>query len=227
MSDYVLELPPFTDETTSAGNTSVPFDETPIDHTALALNRLVQQFRRNPLIEKLVRAFCDPMAELEQAFVDIIVKRYLENAVGDQLKQLARLVGQVILDGLSDEDLKRYVRARILANRSNGRGEDLIKITRLVVNDSNTRVKVRTIGNATAALELENNPTNFDIGTILYRDFLSKAVGVGIRITLTWWPDDETEMFEFESFVPGEGVGKGWGSSLDAGVGGKLASSTG
>lgn len=227
MSDYVLELPAFIADEDESGVTNVTFDETPVDHEALALNRLVQQFKTKPNMIKLVRAFTRPMRDLEQAFVDIVVKRYLENAEGHQLQMLARLVGQTILDGLSDEVLKRYVRARILANRSSGMAEEIIKITRLVVNDADTRVKVRTVGNATAAVELENNPTNFDIGTILYRDFLSKAVGVGIRITLSWWQYDETEMFEFESFVPGEGEGLGFGSTLDAGVGGRLANATG
>lgn len=227
MSDYIFELPAFDADAVSAGNTDVTFNETPVDHEALALNRLVQQFRNKPNIEKLVRAFCRPMADLEQAFVDIILKLSLERAEGESLRQLARFVGQTILDGLTDEDLKRYVRARILANRSSGMGEEIIKITRLVVNDANTRVKVRSVGNATAAVELENNPTNFDIGTILYRDFLARSVGVGVRVTLTWWLDAETEMFEFESFTPGQGLGKGFGNSSNPAVGGKLANATG
>lgn len=220
MSEIVLELPPFLGETPSA-----PTGPAEIDHASAAVERLIQQFRK-PRMIAFVRALCAPMAALERAFFDILAARVIETSSGDALRQLASLVGQPVLAGLSDVDLRRYVRARILANRSCGLGEDLLAITRLVVNDENTSIQASTARGGTAYIRLENNPTNFDIGTILFRDFLARAVAVGVQVVLEWWPEDESGMFEFETFVPGQGAGLGWGSTLDAGVGGAMASAT-
>lgn len=219
MSEIVLELPPFLAETPPAA----PPAPAEIDHASAAADRLIQQFRKPRMID-FVRALCKPMAALERAFFDILSARVIATASGDALRQLANLVGQPVLAGLSDVDLRRYVRARILANRSSGLGEDLIAITRLVVNDESTSIHAFTARGGTAYIRLEHNPTDFDIGTILFRDFLARAVAVGVKIQLEWWPAEESEMFEFETFTPGEGAGLGWGSTLDANVGGAMAS---
>lgn len=221
MSEIVLELPPFLAESPP----SAPTSPAEIDHASAAADRLIQQFRK-PRMIAFVRALCKPMAALERAFFDILAARIIDTASGDALRQLANLVGQPVLAGLSDVDLRRYVRARILANRSSGLGEDLIAITRLVINDENTSIHAYTARGGTAYVQLENNPTDFDIGTILFRDFLARAVAVGVKILLEWWPEEESEMFEFESFTPGQGAGLGWGSTLDANVGGVMATVT-
>lgn len=194
-----------------------------IDHAQAAENRLIQRFKK-PKMRAFIRAYCKPMAALEQAIADLLTKRTVETATGAQLLVLARIVGQPVLAGLSEEDLRRYVRARIRANRSSGTGPDIIAITRLIVNDPDTEVLVRTVSGGVANVTLRNNPTDFDISRILFRDFLVKAMGIGVRIELEWEPADSTDTFEFESFTPPTGPGKGWGDAIDPDVGGEFAS---
>lgn len=218
MSELIFELPTITPSTTESAPDGA------INHADAAVDRLAQQFRNKPKIEAFIRALCTPMARLEQAHAEVIISRLIEHASGESLRQLARFVGQPVLTDLSEEDLRRYVRARIIANRSNGTGEDILAIARLIINDETTRIRAHTVGGAVASVQLENNPTDFDISTILYRDFLSQAVGIAIRLELEWWTGDEEDMFEFESFSGPTGSGEGWGSTLDANLGGIMAS---
>lgn len=218
MSEFIWELPPY------VVTPSVSVEQTgeAIDHEQGAIDRLAQQFKGKPKIEAFLRVLTGPMQTLEQAFVDIIVKRQIDVAVGDQLAQLAKLVGQPILDGLSDTDLRRYVKARIFANKSSGTGRELIKIGRLVLDDADVYIHVTSVGPAVARIQLENAVVDWDVATILERDFYARAVGVGIRIVLTWWPRLPPDLFRYAAFT-GPTDGKGYANFANT-DGGHLAS---
>lgn len=204
MSEFVFELPPFATEV------EVGAEAAGVDHEEGAVNRLVQQLKGKPKIEQFIRSLCAPMSALEQVFIDLVAKFHVDVAEGEQLQMLARIVGQTVIEGLTDPTLRRYVKARIYTNRSSGLGNQLIRISKLVIDDENITVFVHTDGNATVTVRLAGAPTDYDVALVLIQDFLSKAAGVGIRVILEWQGEEDEGMFECESYVPGEGDGLGF-----------------
>lgn len=67
---------------------------TPIDHEQLAESRLATQFKEAVNLIAYIRALLSEANTLEQVFIDIIEKRWLDNAEGVQLDILGSIVGQ-------------------------------------------------------------------------------------------------------------------------------------
>lgn len=152
-----------------------------VDHVAAALARLPQQFRGKPKIEALLTALVTPCASLEDALWQLLVERGVDSAIGAQLDQLGGVVGQE-RGGLSDADYRRYIRARIAANRSRGNFEDLIRVANLVINDDAATIETVT-QNGTVVVRLRGVlATDSLAGVVL--SFLQDSVSGGIRVVL-------------------------------------------
>lgn len=65
-----------------------------IDHNALAVSRLVTEFRESPKLKGYIEALLSEANPLEQVLQDVITERWLDNAVGTQLDILGEIVGQ-------------------------------------------------------------------------------------------------------------------------------------
>jgi len=85
-----------------------------------------------PRFEALLEIFAEVFQELEDITVALVVETTLENAQGVHLDQWGELVGEA-RDGLSDDDYRRAIRARVATNRSSGHPEDLIVILALLL----------------------------------------------------------------------------------------------
>lgn len=155
----------------------------PVDHEAQMIGRLAQQFRR-PRIEAYLAVVAREVQALEDALQDLLTMRRLDTATGLQLTRIGVKVGQP-RNGVTDDDLyRRLVRARIAANRSRGVGEDVLRITRLVV-DSTVVVEMEYQQVATVVLRLSGPGVTQTIADILI-GFLRRAVVAGVRIILEW-----------------------------------------
>lgn len=96
------------------------------DHEERAVNRLASQFRK-PLIEGMLKALVKPMQGIEDAGKDVQELRWLDTATGVQLDLFGTIVGEP-RGGKEDETYRRFLRARILINTSEGLAEQVIKI---------------------------------------------------------------------------------------------------
>lgn len=156
------------------------------DHETQALARLKEQFQSSDNVRSLVSAFAAPSQDVEDALWQLLVERSVDEAVGAQLDAIGSLVGQA-RNGLDDDDYRRYVRARISANRSNGTVEDILKVARLIVDDED------------ASLTWDPQPTAagvLRVHQILFPDataeiliaFLRDTISAGVRVLLEWTP---------------------------------------
>jgi hypothetical protein len=152
------------------------------DRVERALARLPQQHKDKANIRALVSALVGPAQAIEDAIWQLYTLRRVDTAEGVQLDLLGDVVGQP-RDGLSDDDYRRYIRARIATNRSLGVVEDLIKITRLVVGDDALRVEVERQNIATIVVRLLEIPITDELADIVF-DFLFKAKAAGVRLIL-------------------------------------------
>lgn len=145
------------------------------DHYERGLARLLGQFKDKPRIAALLQSWLGEVQELENALWDVFINRNLDVATGDLLAKLGALVGQPA-NGMDDDQYRLFIRARIKANRSNGKARELIAIV-LLVNEGDPVVFRETIG----AVHLETFGFEWD-GHLFREQFLKGAAAAGVRL---------------------------------------------
>src|SRR6185295_16570081 len=86
--------------------------------------------------QKLLRVWLTPAADLEQALLSVLAGLNVETATGFMLTILGKWVGRE-RNGVTDDGIfRRYVKAQISANKSDGTGEDVLTVARLVLGSS-------------------------------------------------------------------------------------------
>lgn len=91
--------------------------------------RLYEQFKGKPKIDKWVRMIAAQFQDLEDAAQSLLTIVDIDGSIGAQLDNLGHIVGQprAVND---DVGYRLYLRARIVANKSNGTSEDLYRVFR-------------------------------------------------------------------------------------------------
>ena len=146
------------------------------------LSRLLAQFRGKPRIEALLTSWLDEFQELEDALYEVYFNRELQQrvATGDLLIKLGNLVGQQS-EGLSDPDFLILITARIKANRSTGRRQDLIDIGLVLSPDG--VVVIKDLPPASVYVQIEDLAFS---PVLVVKDFLGRAVAAGVRLIFVW-----------------------------------------
>lgn len=108
------------------------------DHRERAVNALLSQYQHAPRIVALVRALAGAVQAIEDSAFDLLVSSTLTAASGDLLDQWGRIVGER-RGGLDDADYRRFIEARILANRSGGTTDRLIRVFSIVAGPGEVR----------------------------------------------------------------------------------------
>jgi hypothetical protein len=102
------------------------------DHEARAEATMLSQWQDKPKIMALVRILTSRVQELDDTAWDLYTKRGVDTAEGAQLDILGEIVGQLRL-GLDDDDYRRLIRVRILANRAGGKADTITRVIAGVV----------------------------------------------------------------------------------------------
>lgn len=159
----------------------------PLDHIALAISRLPHMYRGgNSNTEKAIRALLSPAPQLAQAMWDALYQRSVDTAVGVQLDAIGALVGRP-RNGIADDEIyRRYCRAQIRANKSDGVIEDILAVARLVLNDDTAALVIRNHGNGASTLEVRAVLSEAVAAVLL--DLLIKATSGGVRRILEYSP---------------------------------------
>lgn len=180
------------------------------DHPQEAVDRLPEQHKSKANIEAMIRSFCSQCGELEQAIVDMLVARQLDTATGVHLDRLGAIVGQP-RDGVTDDELyRRYIRARIFTNKSSGTAEELIRISKLIVDDDGITVRLEQQQVATILVWLDGD-VETDVTDVLIK-FLRSAKAAGVKLTLLSSSEPAGTTFKWDT------PGRGWDNAafLDA-----------
>ena len=153
---------------------------------------------------KLIGALVVPIQDLEAALQQLLIDRSVDTAVGTQLDVIGRIVAQP-RDGLSDDDYRRYIRARIATHRSTGTTEDLVKITRLIVYQDDASYVIKNEGTATVRITIEDVAVTDALGGIAY-DFAVLTRAAGVRVVVEWLTSPPANTFRLDS---GPGLDQG------------------
>ena len=173
-----------------------------VDHVRTGLSRLCLQFRSaNPMdepeqrtnMEKLLAVLLAQFNDLELALQQLIQLRGLPTATGIYLDEIGKLLDQPRGE-LVDEDYRRYLFARVATNKARGRRRNLIKVAKLILNDSSARIVITTSGPAAFLVQIESTLVPDALAAVLL-DFLAAATAAGIRLGLLSSPDLLADQF--------------------------------
>lgn len=181
-----------------------------VDHEAAALDRLAQHLRDQPRVEGLVRLVGTRTEEVEAALLSLETERLLETATGDQLDVFGDLVGQARAEA-DDATYRLRIKARVRVNRSNGRGDELLAIFRLVV-PAGATLRLSEYEPTTIVLRVETYAIADELRDVLLV-FMRKAKAAGVRAVMHWSESPSSATFRFDS-GPGLDVGHLAGASL-------------
>lgn len=176
-------------------------------------------------LKKMLSAVLGPFQVAEDAMMAMLVQRRVGSAEGVSLDVLGRIVGEP-RQGREDDDYRRYVRARVAANNSDGTYEDHINVAKLVLDESGAYIHVKQIGTGAIAVVIEDVVVDTPLASIVLA-FAQDAASAGVRVVVEYWPVAETGLFTFSAF-PGEvQLGKGFGTFADPDDGGAFAGGIG
>ncbi len=108
------------------------------DHPDRAVANALAQDRCSPRYASLVAAMGEGVQLQEEQFFDLLVGRGLNLATGASLEQWGAIVGEE-RGGLNDDDYRRFIKARILANLSDGKPDELLTIFAIITAPSQVR----------------------------------------------------------------------------------------
>lgn len=165
------------------------------DHVTQALARLPEQHKDKLKLRALLSGLVGPTQAIEDALYQLLTERGVDTAIGVQLDALGYIVGQ-LRGGLSDDDYRRYLRARIATNRSRGLMSDIIRVSELVLNDTDAEIILRPEYPAGIVVEVQSIGITSDIADILI-SFLRDVVSAGVRLILEYSSDVDGETFTF------------------------------
>lgn len=166
------------------------------DHADRAAARLASKLAGKPRFEALVRALVAPFQSIEDALWQLF-ESDVNTATGAALDVYGRIVGEPRSGETDDELYRRRVRARIMANRSNGTVEDIIRVVKLILVDDEARIHIRQIFPASILVELEDVAIGADVADIVAafvsgRTRGAAAAAIGTRVVHSEYDVDDT-----------------------------------
>lgn len=128
---------------------------------------------------KFLRGLLECAQELELAGRQVLLVRSIEDSQGTQLDRIGRIVVQP-RNGLDDVTYRRYLRARVVANKSDGTIADVISVLRLILGNGNGTITFRNQGNAAFMATIEGIAVDDDLANILI-NFMNDTKLGGVR----------------------------------------------
>lgn len=176
------------------------------NHLDLQLDKVVSQFKDKPELEKLISVLLAPLQDLESFINDVWTKVNLENASGEVLDLIGRIVGRS-RGGFSDADYRNLLAIQIGVNTSKGNSQPLASIIKEVTNSTYVELQEFYPAAVTAIIDGDNLSSGL-------LSLLEQTVSAGVDLNLssiTTFPP-----FAFEGISPAGGMG----TLYDANIGG-------
>lgn len=210
----------YSPSSTSVEGTSLAYDTTYVER---ARERLLYQFHGRPRMEALVGCLVAPFQEIELVTWQLLAERTLDTALAHALRALVHLVGIRGYDSSPDSLLRRFARAVILARRSDGNGNDLIKVARAFMRSSAIELRAYYPATITVRLAVEIESAEARLLGLLLR----VATSAGVRLFFEYIPHPELEAFTLAESLTDDELSdtRGLGDDDDT-IGGRLLGAT-
>jgi hypothetical protein len=190
-----------------------------LGHVELALSRLIERWKAdaNPNLAAIVSSCAEEVQELENAIWFVIFGRMPDYAEGAQLDMLGRIVGQG-RNGLSDDQYRAHIKARIRINQSYGRAFDVIEVLRLI---DTVPFRLVEFGTASFRVTYDAPPTDAGLGHEI-PELIRQSRAAGVSAYVSFPVDRLTGRGAFfgSAYGPTLNSARGFSSSYDPTVGG-------
>jgi hypothetical protein len=138
----------------------------------------------------LINALCAPVIERAAVLLQWYTTTQLDLAVQGDLDKIGELIGQS-RQADTDQDYRRKISARIAVNRSQGRFQDLIRVTKILLANNKP---VRISGGGKVVL-LDTTQTTVTVQRAqLVFDFISRAVQITTRLGVMFSSDPANDL---------------------------------
>lgn len=194
-----------------------------LDHAARARARVLAQYReRTTWLVALLEELGASVQEVEDALFDVVDQLSISNATGIWLERLGGIVGEPRAGQSNDVIYRRFIRARVKANRSNGTLEDVLAVLVEAQGFLMPTLTLTELGRASFQVDFGND-INFELFERLRR-LVSATRSAGVGCTMFWMDEASTKTFTFaEAAVLQSDTQRGFGNATVAGVGGGFA----
>ena len=198
-------------------------DVTPIDHRALALSRLITQYRESPNLRNYIYGLLVEAENLEQVFQDLINLRSISYAIGTNLDNIGTIVGQSRQVGdqtLDDDDFRKFIRAKIVRNYTTGTPEEIIASVIFILEDV-PQVQYSD-GAGFVTIGIGRQLTSAEINLVMNLKIIPVPVGIDVN----YFEYDSESPFSYRSVINPVGIpnARGYGSVFNPSAGGKYSS---
>lgn len=183
-----------------------------LNHAAKAVDRLAAQFTESPLFKGMITAIGNEVQTLEDGLWGLLVTRDIDNATGQTLANIARLVGAPPQGAKTTTEFRNRIKAQVIANRSDGAPGVVYQVSKRIIPawDVNGQPKVTEQTHAT--YEIHANPKGALVNTIEQGKELARLLDdvnpAGVRGIVISQSIAASAAFSFAN-GPGQGFGDG------------------
>lgn len=170
-------------------------------HFGEGLVSLVPSFWGKPVMAAILRSYLRRVQELEDDIFEVLGAFDVRTCDATRLAVLGKIVGQSNL-GWDTETYRAVVRAKIAANRSHGREDDLVSVIRLAAGVT-TPTEITQTGNATLTITLGETITDAAATALTF--LLPKTRAAGVQLHL-FRPTDDDALLWADTTDPGSGT---------------------
>lgn len=185
-------------------------------HVVDAIASLPSRDKGKTNIEGLVTIFAQRAQTIENTLWSIYSGFVIDSATGDLLDKVGEIVG-VARNELADADYRLRIRAEIKINDSNGTLEELLTVTRLLINDSSLSIYLFQHYPAILYMEIYYKVMT-DAEASALMALLRRVPSAGVGFHLTYSTDTEDEMFAFTPLSRVDGAHGSGASSIAASI---------
>lgn len=168
------------------------------DHERLARADLLEQFKGLPNIEAILDVVSTKVQEIEEAFWQLLLERFLPTAIGVQLDMIGRIVLRDRAN-LVDDVYRAVLRGKIAANLSSGTHPEVLHVVELCIDSATTGAVAEVVLEypAGATIRVTADPLVADLGPHV-ADLITIAESSGVRILFQYYETDPP--FAFDGF---------------------------
>lgn len=180
-------------------------------HCDVAVDKLLQQFKKKPKIEDYICILADKVQEIEQVCADTLAFRSLDTAVGVQLDKLGQNL-VILRNGYDDDKYRRFLKAKALRIGSLGRADQLIAILEALDNGFDDAAISFTPSPPAGCIMHCRVPAGHQLDGEAYAKLLKPAAPATVQLILEFEEADVT-LFQWATSTddPAPDGGSEWG----------------
>lgn len=155
------------------------------------LSLLLPQYSNSDNIKALIQSLLSPMDSTVDVVNNLSLAMDLRTATKGELDNIGKLLN-VYREGREDESYRSAIKAQIFINNANGKANNLLSLTRLLVGDD---VRFSAVEQFPASFQL----LFYDNQDVITEDLISKVSPIGVRGIFLGNPYAGKEVFQLST----------------------------